>query len=188
MYLASKPRYEILDGLRGVAAMIVVALIFMIVNEIKIFGIKLDYKKEILKDFAKTISNDWEYKVDEPISEVYYKKSGFNQTYTKIYSDGYLKAKRNNKEINMGNISVMKDITKSNKNITVEAFNGIFAHTKIDSYVDEIDVMKTNSKNNIKQKLEIVDGKLYMYSENINKARQVLNNNLLQMIIDLEKE
>ena len=29
-YLASKPRYEILDGLRGVAAMIVVAIVNVI--------------------------------------------------------------------------------------------------------------------------------------------------------------
>lgn len=168
--------------------MIVISILYMILNEIKIFGLRVNLKNIMMKDFAKTISNDWEFKEKDSISEVYYKKSGFNPTYKSIYSDGYLKAKRKDKTIDMGNVSVMRDITNSNRNITVEAFNGIFAHSPIDANMFEVDLMKTNSKNNVKQKLEIVNGKLYMYSDNIKEATTVFDAAIIQKIMDLRNE
>ncbi|MBR3133757.1 MAG: hypothetical protein IKG42_06895 [Clostridia bacterium] len=161
---------------------------YMIINEIKIVGIKYRYRKKVMEEFTKDISNDWEYMMNEPISEVYYKKSGFNQNYKSLFSDGFLKAKRNKNLIEIGNISVEKDITNNNRNITIEAFNGIFAHSHINKKVQEIDIMRTNSKNNVKQKMEIAEQKLYMYSEDINKALEIVDNTLIHKIMQFRKE
>ncbi len=168
--------------------MIIISILYMIVNEIKIYGIKLKFKKEILKEFTAELNNNLEYKTDESISEVYYRKSGFNQTYKSIYSDGFIKGKNENRNFEMGNISVIKDITKSNQNITVEVFNGIFAYCAINGNIEEIDLMRVNSKNNIKEKLEIQNGKMYMYADNINEARTILDNNMIDKILNLKNE
>ena len=88
----------------------------------------------------------------------------------------------------MGNISVVKDITSNNRNITVEAFNGVFAHSHISKKFPEIDIMRTNSKNNVKQKMEIAPQKLYMYSEDINKALEIVDNTLIHKIMSFRKE
>ena len=168
--------------------MIIISILYMIVNEIKIYGIKLKFKKEILKEFTAELNNNLEYKTDESISEVYYRKSGFNQTYKSIYSDGFVKGKNENRNFEMGNISVIKDITKSNQNITVEVFNGIFAYCAINGNIEEIDLMRVNSKNNIKEKLEIQNGKMYMYADNINEARTILDNNMIDKILNLKNE
>lgn len=168
--------------------MLIISFIYMIINEIKIFGLKSKFKKVLMKEFTASISEEFEYKDNESISEVYYKKSGFNQMYKNIYSDGYIKANKDNRNIEIGNISVIKDITKSNQNITVEVFNGIFAYTTLNEYIDEIDLMRVNSKNNIKEKLEIQNGNLYMYSENIIKAREILDDSMLQKVIKIKKE
>lgn len=168
--------------------MTIVSILYMIVNEIKVYGIKLKFKKEILKEFTAELNNNLEYRTDESISEVYYRKSGFNQTYKSIYSDGFVKGKNENRNFEMGNISVIKDITNSDKNITVEVFNGIFAYCAVNADIEEIDIMRVNSKNNIKEKLEIQNGKMYMYADNINKARNILDNNMIDKILNLKNE
>ena len=73
---------------------------------------------------------------------------------------------------------------RSNK----ELFRGIFIYGTLAKSIDEIDVMKVNSKNNKKEKFEIPGQGLYMYAESIEEARKVLTDEVLEYIVKFQEE
>ena len=118
------------------------------------------------------IKDGFIYEKNEEISEINYKKSGFNRIYSSLESYGLISGSKNNQEICISNI-----IVKSEKE---ELFRGIFAYSTISSNADEIDVMSTNSQNNKKEKFNITSLGLYIYAENMKESRKIITDEVIK--------
>lgn len=156
------------------AMMFVFCTIYTFKNERKIIARQNKYSELALAEMITHIEEKFEYDSNEEISENYYKKSGFDRIYKKLYSKGVIKGVRNNYEMLLANIIV--------KNQTREIFKGIFAHATLKNQFREIDVMTTNSKNNRKQKYEIPYQGLYMYSEDTEESRKIVTDRVLDVV------
>ena len=143
-------------------------------NERKIVEKQNKFSEIALSELAVHIQDGFIYEKDEEISGSYYRKSGFNRNYKELHSKGVISGTRNNHSISVSNIIV--------KNQTKELFRGIFAYGTLTKEFNEIDVMRVNSKNNKKEKYEIPNQDLYMYSENMNEARTILTDELLEKV------
>ena len=162
------------------AMMFVFCTFYTFKGERRIIEKQNKFSEIALSELAVHIKDGFTYEKDEELSGSYYRKSGFNRIYKELDSQGVISGTRNGHEIALSNIIVKSE----NK----ELFRGIFACGTIKKEIDEIDVMRVNSKNNKKEKYAIPDQDLFMYSERISKARQVLTDDKLEFIKQFKEE
>lgn len=141
-------------------------------NERKIIARQNRFSEFALSELAVHIKDGFTYEKDEEISGSYYRKSGFNRIYKELDSKGVIYGTKNDKEISVSNIIVRSQ--------TKELFRGIFAYGALKNEFEEIDVMRVNSKNNKKEKYEISSQGLYMYSENMEKAKEIITDEIIE--------
>lgn len=149
-------------------------------GERKIIEKQNKYSECALSELAVHIKDGFIYEKNEELSGSYYRKSGFNRIYKSLESYGVISGTKNNNQITLSNITVKGD----NK----ELFKGIFAYGTLKKSIKEIDVMRTNSKNNKKEKYPIPNQDLFMYAESIGEARKVLTDEILEYITKFKKE
>ncbi len=162
------------------AMMFVFCTLYTFNNERKIIAKQNKYSEIALSELAVHIKDGFVYEKDEELSGSYYRKSGFNRMYKKLESQGVISGTRNNHSISLSNI-----IVRGEKK---EVFRGIFIYGTLEKSQKEIDVMRINSKNNKKEKYQIPNQELYMYAENIEEARKVLTDEILEYIEEFQKE
>lgn len=162
------------------AMMFIFCTFYTFKYERKITEKQNNYSEFALSELATHIKDGFIYERDEEISGSYYRKSGFNRMYRKLESKGVLSGTVDNHTISVSNI-----IVKGDKK---ELFRGIFMYGTLQKEIKEIDVMRVNSPNNKKEKLEIPDQGLYMYAESIQEARQVVNDEILAYIAKFQQE
>lgn len=133
-----------------------------------------------LSELATHIKDGFIYEKDEEISGSYYRKSGFNRIYKELDSKGLISGTKDNHSISVSNVIV--------RNHTKELFRGIFAYGTLKKDIKEIDVMMVNSKNNRKEKFEIPNQNLYMYADNMNLARNIITDEILEKVAEFKKE
>ena len=133
-----------------------------------------------LSELAVHIKDGFVYEKNEEISGSYYRKSGFNRIYKELNSQGVISGTKNEHSISLSNIIV--------KSETKELFRGIFACATIKKNINEIDVMRVNSKNNKKEKYQIPNQEMYMYAESIEEARNVITNEVIRFFEDFIEE
>ncbi len=141
-------------------------------NERKIIARQNRFSEFALSELAVHIKDGFTYEKDEEISGSYYRKSGFNRIYKELDSKGVIYGTKNDKEISVSNIIVRSQ--------TKELFRGIFAYGALKNEFEEIDVMRVNSKNNKKEKYEIPSQGLYIYSENMEKAKEIITEDIIE--------
>ncbi len=151
--------------------MFIFCTIYSFKNESKIIDKQNQFSEVVLAELAVHIKDGFTYEENEEVSGNYYIKSGFNRIYKELKSKGVISGTRNNHSISVSNI-----IVKGQKS---ELFKGIFAYVTLNKEVDEIDIMTVNSKNNKKEKFEIPDQKLYLYAEDVGKARELITDEVL---------
>ena len=149
-------------------------------HERRIIEKQNQFSEVALSELAVHIKDGFIYEKDEELSGSYYRKSGFNRIYKELESQGVISGTRNGHSISLSNI-----VVKSNSK---ELFRGIFVYGTLNKLVDEIDVMRVNSKNNKKEKYEIPNQDLYMYAEKIDNARKILTDEVLKFVEDFAKE
>lgn len=149
-------------------------------NERKIISKQNQYSEFALSELAIHIKDGFTYDKDEEISASCYKKSGFNRIYKELISQGVISGIKNNHKILLSNIIVKSEDS--------ELFRGIFAYSSINKNVDEIDVMRVDSKNNKKEKYQIPNEEMYIYAEDIEKAREVMTDDVVRFIEQFTKE
>lgn len=140
--------------------------------ERKLIARQNKFSEFALSELAVHIKDGFIYEKDEELSGSYYRKSGFNRIYKELNSQGVISGSRDGHNISLSNIIV----TSTNK----ELFRGIFTYGTLNKEIDEIDVMTVNSTNNKKEKFAIPDLGLYMYADNIEKARKVVNDDVIE--------
>lgn len=149
-------------------------------NERKIIARQNRYSEFALSELALHIKDGFTYEKDEEISGSFYRKSGFNRIYKELDSKGVISGTRNGNSISVSNIIV--------RNQTKEIFRGIFTYGTLKKEFEEIDVMRVNSQNNKKEKYEIPEQGLYMYSENIKKAREIITDEIIEDVKKFTEE
>lgn len=154
--------------------------IYTFINERKIVEKQNKYSEFALSELATHIKDGFVYEKDEEISGSYYRKSGFNRIYKELDSKGVISGNKDNHFISLSNIIV--------KSQTKELFRGIFVYGTLEKSINEIDVMRVNAKNNKKEKYEIPNQNLYIYAENMNKARNVLTDEVLNDVAKFKEE
>ena len=154
--------------------------IYTFINERKIVEKQNKYSEFALSELATHIKDGFVYEKDEEISGSYYRKSGFNRIYKELDSKGVISGNKDNHFISLSNIIV--------KSQTKELFRGIFVYGTLEKSINEIDVMRVNAKNNKKEKYEIPNQNLYIYAENMNKARNILTDEVLNNVAKFKEE
>lgn len=154
--------------------------IYTFSNERKIIAKQNKYSEFALSELAIHIKDGFTYEKDEEISGSYYRKSGFNKIYKELDSKGVISGKRKENTISVSNIIVRSQ--------SKELFRGIFAYGTLKKEFEEIDVMRVNSKNNKKEKYEIPNQELFMYSENMRIARNIITDDILEDVRNFYEE
>lgn len=162
------------------AMMFIFCTFYTFKGERRIIEKQNKFSELALSELATHIKDGFVYEKDEEMSGSYYRKSGFNRIYKELDSKGIISGTRNNNEIFISNIVV--------RNQTRELFRGIFAYGTLKKEFNEIDVMHVNSKNNKKEKYAIPYQDLYMYSEDIKAARNVLTDKILSKVAEFKRE
>lgn len=155
------------------AMMLFFFAIYVFSNERKIIGRQNKFSDIALSELAVRIKDGFVYEKDAEISGTYYRKSGFNRTYNDLKSIGAISGSRNNHNITLSNIIVKAGNT---------AFKGIFTYAELNNSFDEIDLMRVNSTNNKKEKCEIPGTGLYMYSEKTSASREIIDDQLIEIM------
>lgn len=152
--------------------MFIICAFYIFKGERNIIEMQNRFSDFALSEMVTHIKDGFIYEKNEEISEINYKKSGFNRIYSSLESYGLISGSKNNQEICISNI-----IVKSEKE---ELFRGIFAYSTISSNADEIDVMSTNSQNNKKEKFNITSLGLYIYAENMKESRKIITDEVIK--------
>ena len=160
--------------------MFVFCTIYTFRSERKIIERQNKYSEIALSELAIHIKDGFTYEKDEEISGSYYRKSGFNKIYKELDSKGVISGKRKESTISVSNIIVRSQ--------SKELFRGIFAYGTLKNEFEEIDVMRVNSKNNKKEKYEIPNQELFMYSENMRIARNIITDEILEDVRNFYEE
>ena len=138
------------------------------------------FSEVALSELAVHIKDGFVYEKDEELSGSYYRKSGFNRIYKELESYGLISGTKDGHSISLSNIIV--------KAPNKELFRGIFAYGTLKKSIKEIDVMRVNSKNNKKEKYELPNQELYMYAEEMNDARKIINDDVIKFIEEFKNE
>lgn len=160
--------------------MLIFCTFYSFKSEGRIIEQQNEYSEFALSELATHIKDGFIYEQDEEISGSYYRKSGFNRIYKELISKGVITGTRGNHTISVSNIIV--------KSQTKELFRGIFVYGTLTKNVNEIDVMRVNSKNNKKEKFAIANQDLFMYSENMKEARTIITDELIEKIAQFKDE
>ena len=164
-----------------VAAMMFIFCTFYIFKgERRIIEKQNKFSEVALSELAVHIKDGFVYEKDEELSGSYYRKSGFNRIYKELESYGLISGTKDGHTISLSNIIVKAQ----NK----ELFRGIFAYGTLKKSIKEIDVMRVNSKNNKKEKYELPNQELYMYAEEMNDARKIINDDVIKFIEEFKNE
>lgn len=164
---------------------VITIIIYTILAELKILKKKVDFKEDVLSEFAVHIKDGFIYDRNGEISESKYRKSGFNRVYNDFFSNAYIEGIKNGRNIGIANV-IIKQNRKNNK--MEEVFKGAFAYANLKESINEIDLMKINSKNNKKEKYYLEETNLYMYSENTTYAKKIFDDSIIYEINNLKKE
>lgn len=162
------------------AMMFIFCTFYTFKGERRIIERQNKFSEVALSELAVHIKDGFVYEKDEELSGSYYRKSGFNRIYKELESYGLLSGTKNGHSISLSNIIV--------KAPNKELFRGIFAYGTLKKSIKEIDVMRVNSKNNKKEKYEIPNQELYMYSEDIDEARNVITDEVIKFVGDFKEE
>lgn len=162
------------------AMMFIFCTFYSFKGERKIIEKQNKYSEYALSELAVHVKDGFIYEKEGELSGSHYRKSGFNRIYKSLTSQGVISGTKNNHAITISNI-----IVKGSKK---ELFRGIFAYGTLNKSIKEIDVMRTNSKNNKKEKYEIPNQDLYIYAESINEAKEILTDEILNYISSFKQE
>lgn len=143
-------------------------------NERKIIDKQNKFSEVALQELTVRIKDGFVYEKEGEISGTYYRKSGFNRTYSDLKSIGVISGTREGHNIYASNV-----IVKAQSRV---AFRGIFSYAELHNNFEEIDLMRVNSQNNKKEKYEIPNTGLFMYSENTNKAKEIVDDGLVAIL------
>ena len=152
--------------------MFIICAFYIFKGERNIIEMQNRFSDFALSELVTHIKDGFIYERNEEISEINYKKSGFNRIYGTFESYGLISGDKNNQEISISNI-----IVKSEQK---ELFKGVFAYSTISGNFDEIDVMNTNCQNNKKEKYDITGLGLYVYAENMTDARKIITDKVIK--------
>ena len=162
------------------AMMFIFCTFYTFKGERRIIEKQNKFSEVALSELAVHIKDGFVYEKDEELSGSYYRKSGFNRIYKELESYGLISGTKDGHSISLSNIIV--------KAPNKELFRGIFAYGTLKKSVKEIDVMRVNSKNNKKEKYEIPNQELYMYAEEMNDARKIINEDVIKFIEEFKNE
>lgn len=162
-------------------------MIYTGLAELKILKKKVNFKEDVLKEFTNCLNDGFIYEKNGEISESKYRKSGFNRTYNDFYSNCFIEGKRNGKNIGLANVIVKKRIPENEKKYK-QLFKGTFAYCDLNVSIDEIDLMKINSSQNRKEKDAISSENLYMYAEDVKKARKIISPDIIKEIRKIKED
>jgi len=167
-------------------------VLYTILSNLKILKIKVDVKRRVLEEFAIHIRDGFVYESSGEISESKYRKSGFNKNYNEFTSNCFMAGDREGKNMGIANVEVKKRIVdKDNKNkkeILKTIFKGVFTYIDLKEFTQEIDLMSTDSNNNVKDKISFDKDNLYIYTEDKEYALSVFDSDILDRIRDMKKE
>lgn len=119
------------------------------------------FKRVVIERLIKNFYNNVEYFPNKELPERIYKESEHELHYDNYYSDDYIEAKIDNNDIQMGEVLVQKEETKTdsegNKTTTYETlFHGVFAKLYIEKSINsELRIELNNLFNFNKNKLEM---------------------------------
>lgn len=164
---------------------LVILFVYTILENLKILKKKVEFKESVLEEFAIHLKDGFTYEQNGEISESKYRKSGFDKAYNDFYSNSYMDGEKNGRHIGLANIIIKK---RQKNNELKETFKGAFAYATLTSLVPEIDVMKVNSVNNTREKLYLDRANLYMYSENMEYAKKIIDDSIIDEIVKLKNE
>lgn len=162
------------------AMMFIFCTFYTFKGERRIIEKQNKFSEVALSELAVHIKDGFVYEKDEELSGSYYRKSGFNRIYKELESYGLISGTKDGHSISLSNIIV--------KAPNKELFRGIFAYGTLKKSVKEIDVMRVNSKNNKKEKYELPNQELYMYAEEMNDARKIINDDVIKFIEEFKNE
>lgn len=160
--------------------MLIFCTFYSFKNEERIIEEQNKYSEFALSELATHIEDGFIYEQDEEISGSFYRKSGFNRIYKELISKGVITGTKGNHSISVSNIIV--------KGQNKELFRGIFAYGTLNQNINEIDVMRVNSKNNKKEKFEIPNQELFMYSEKMKEARKIITDDIIEKLAKFREE
>lgn len=162
------------------AMMFIFCTFYTFKGERRIIEEQNKFSEVALSELAVHIKDGFVYEKDEELSGSYYRKSGFNRIYKELESYGLISGTKDGHSISLSNIIV--------KAPNKELFRGIFAYGTLKKSIKEIDVMRVNSKNNKKKKYELPNQELYMYAEEMNDARKIINDDVIKFIEEFKNE
>lgn len=162
------------------AMMFIFCTFYTFKGERRIIEEQNKFSEVALSELAVHIKDGFVYEKDEELSGSYYRKSGFNRIYKELESYGLISGTKDGHSIALSNIIV--------KAPNKELFRGIFAYGTLKKSIKEIDVMRVNSKNNKKEKYELPNQELYMYAEEMNDARKIINDDVIKFIEEFKNE
>ncbi len=162
------------------AMMFIFCTFYTFKGERRIIEKQNKFSEVALSELAVHIKDGFVYEKDEELSGSYYRKSGFNRIYKELESYGLISGTKDGHSISLSNIIV--------KAPNKELFRGIFAYGTLKKSIKEIDVMRVNSKNNKKEKYELPNQELYMYAEEMNDARKIINDDVIKFIEEFKNE
>ena len=162
------------------AMMFIFCTFYTFKGERRIIEEQNKFSEVALSELAVHIKDGFVYEKDEELSGSYYRKSGFNRIYKELESYGLISGTKDGHSISLSNIIV--------KAPNKELFRGIFAYGTLKKSIKEIDVMRVNSKNNKKEKYELPNQELYMYAEEMNDARKIINDVVIKFIEEFKNE
>ena len=162
------------------AMMFIFCTFYTFKGERRIIEEQNKFSEVALSELAVHIKDGFVYEKDEELSGSYYRKSGFNRIYKELESYGLISGTKDGHSISLSNIIV--------KAPNKELFRGIFAYGTLKKSIKEIDVMRVNSKNNKMKKYELPNQELYMYAEEMNDARKIINDDVIKFIEEFKNE
>lgn len=161
-------------------------IIYSILTNLKMVKKKVEFKKDVLEEFAIHIKDGFIYEQNGEISESKYRKSGFDKSYNEFFSNSYMDGDRDGRNIGLANVIVKRRDNKTNN--LKEVFNGAFAFSSLKLSTNEIDIMKVNSTKNTREKYFINSLGLYMYADDIGYAKRVIDESIIEEINNIKKE
>lgn len=162
-----------------------ILVFYSFLENLKILKKKVEFKEIVLEEFAVHLKDGFTYEQNGEISESKYRKSGFDKAYNEFFSNSYMEGQKNGRNIGVANVIIKK---RQKNNELKETFKGAFAFANLNSIVKEIDIMKVNSTKNTREKFCLEEADLYMYSDNIDYAKKIIDKSIVDEIVKIKKE
>ena len=160
-----------------------ILVFYSFLENLKILKKKVEFKEIVLEEFAVHLKDGFTYEQNGEISESKYRKSGFDKAYNEFFSNSYMEGQKNGRNIGVANVIIKK---RQKNNELKETFKGAFAFANLNSIVKEIDIMKVNSTKNTREKFCLEEADLYMYSDNIDDAKKIIDKSIVDEIVKIK--